>query len=229
MNPVEPRWNELLTLARKHLQEIGVSNSGWVWGGGTVLMLRHEHRLSWDIDLFLNDPQLLSYLSPRLNDSIAEDIDQYSEQGNHLRCFVDDVGEIDYLLVAPVLDMEPELMEIEGHGTLQVMSDREILAQKIYYRGFGFTGRDLFDFATVTTIRPELLEDVELQRIAEIRRNALASRLQSSDLKDGFESVRVHKKATVHLNFDEARHALQVWLGIDPVEPQPETSSGPSI
>lgn len=229
MNPVEPRWNELLTLARKHLQEIGVSNSGWVWGGGTVLMLRHEHRLSWDIDLFLNDPQLLSYLSPRLNDSIAEDIDQYSEQGNHLRCFVDDVGEIDYLLVAPVLDMEPELMEIEGHGTLQVMSDREILAQKIYYRGFGFTGRDLFDFATITTIRPELLDDAELYKTASIRKRVLTARMSSPGLKEEFDNVRLHKNATVQLSFDEARTKLENWLGIDPVEPQPETSSGPSI
>ncbi len=48
-----------------------MSRSDWTWGGGTVLMLRHQHRLSWDVDLFLNDPQLLSYLSPRLNDDIA--------------------------------------------------------------------------------------------------------------------------------------------------------------
>ena len=31
----------------------------WTFGGGTVLMLRHNHRQSKDIDIFIPDPQSL--------------------------------------------------------------------------------------------------------------------------------------------------------------------------
>lgn len=229
MNTAEPRWNELLTLARKHLEGIGLTRKDWTWGGGTVLMLRHEHRLSWDIDLFLGDPQYLTYLSPRLNDSIAADVDHYTEQSNHLRCFVEGVGEIDYLLAAPVVDVQPERMEIAGHGPIQVMSDLEILAQKIYYRGPQFTGRDLFDFATVTALRPELLEDEKLKQVADIRLNALAARMGAEDLRDGFDKVKRHPNAKVQFTFEDARAGLQKWLGVVPDTPQPKPTPGSGL
>ena len=38
----------------------------WVLGGGTALMIHAGHRLSKDIDAFIDDPQYLSFLSPRL-------------------------------------------------------------------------------------------------------------------------------------------------------------------
>jgi hypothetical protein len=227
MSATEPRWNELLTLACKHLVGVGLTRKDWTWGGGTVLMLRHEHRLSWDIDLFLADPQYLTYLSPRLNDAIAADVDHYTEQANHLRCFVEGVGEIDYLMAQPVVDLKPERMEITGHGPIQVMSDREILAQKIYYRGPQFTGRDLFDFATVTALRPELLEDEQLKQVADIRSNALAARMGKEDLRDGWDKVKRHPNATVQITFEEARAGLQKWLGVEPDTPRPKPAPGP--
>jgi hypothetical protein len=38
----------------------------WTLGGGTALMLHTRHRLSKDIDAFIDDPQYLTILSPRL-------------------------------------------------------------------------------------------------------------------------------------------------------------------
>jgi nucleotidyltransferase AbiEii toxin of type IV toxin-antitoxin system len=32
----------------------------WTFGGGTAMMLQIDHRESYDIDIFLSDPQLLS-------------------------------------------------------------------------------------------------------------------------------------------------------------------------
>ena len=228
----DSRWNDLLTLARRHMESVGMSRSDWTWGGGTVLMLRHKHRLSWDVDLFVNDVQLLSYLSPRLNDNVAADVDGYNEQSNHLRCFIDGVGEIDYLTAQPVIDFKPEKMDVPGHGPLQVMSDREILAQKIHYRGHGFTGRDLFDFATITALRPELLEDAALQEIGFGRKAPLDARLSSDILKQDYSTVRLHEASTVSLSFEDAREAMQAWLdGTGPsIQRRPAPpSSGPSM
>ena len=40
----------------------GFAPPAWTLGGGTALMLRHDHRLSRDIDVFLRDPQYLPAL-----------------------------------------------------------------------------------------------------------------------------------------------------------------------
>lgn len=206
------RWQDLLSLAQEHLEGVGLTRSDWTWGGGTVLMLRHQHRLSWDIDLFLGDVQYLTYLSPRLNDAVGETVTRYTEQANHLKCFVAGVGEIDYLTAQPVIEVEPEHMDIEGYGSIQVMSDREILAQKIQYRGARFTGRDLFDFATITALRPELLVDEELRQIGEINKSALQGRLRTLDIRDSFEAVQVHPNAIVKIGFDQAKGIMGRWL-----------------
>jgi hypothetical protein len=52
-------WRELFPhamdlMAHLERQAPGV---GWTFGGGTVLMLRINHRQSKDIDLFVPDPQ----------------------------------------------------------------------------------------------------------------------------------------------------------------------------
>lgn len=66
-------WQELLAQALRltdHLSDV-VRNPSWSFGGGTVLMLRLNHRFSKDIDLFVPDPQYLatsrhaSRMSPR--------------------------------------------------------------------------------------------------------------------------------------------------------------------
>jgi len=36
----------------------------WSFGGGTALMLQISHRESFDIDIFIQDPQVLPYLNP---------------------------------------------------------------------------------------------------------------------------------------------------------------------
>jgi hypothetical protein len=41
--------------------EYGTKHLYWTFGGGTVLMLRHNHRYSKDIDIFVPDPQALGY------------------------------------------------------------------------------------------------------------------------------------------------------------------------
>ena len=45
----------------------GAELNNWTFGGGTVLMRRHRHRFSKDIDIFVPDPQYLGHLTPRLN------------------------------------------------------------------------------------------------------------------------------------------------------------------
>jgi len=74
-------------------QRFGVSVD-FRWGGGTVMRLRHSHRESCDIDLFVEDPQWLGYFSARLNDTVDEMASYVVEQSNFVKIYLAG-GEID--------------------------------------------------------------------------------------------------------------------------------------
>lgn len=84
-------WKTLFLRALDLIDSVGkagVSLEDWSFGGGTVLMLRHGHRFSKDIDIFISDPQFLNYLTPRMN-AVAEGMTgNYVEQGNFLIAIV---------------------------------------------------------------------------------------------------------------------------------------------
>ncbi len=67
-------WRSLFVQALALMREMRLrtrADATWTFGGGTVLMLRHAHRLSKDIDLFVPDPQYLGFVNPRLSDVAA--------------------------------------------------------------------------------------------------------------------------------------------------------------
>ena len=73
-------WQALLPRALTLIDEIrrhgGIADPFWTLGGGTVLMFRHHHRLSKDIDVFVPDPQYLGFVTPRLNDVAEGQLDR---------------------------------------------------------------------------------------------------------------------------------------------------------
>src|SRR5438552_13558 len=72
-------WETLFRRASSLIDSAGQSFERWSFGGGTVLMRRHLHRFSKDIDIFVPDPQYLGYVSPRLNDVAAKMTSDYIE------------------------------------------------------------------------------------------------------------------------------------------------------
>jgi hypothetical protein len=59
-------WHRLLDRTLQGLSEFerkGQPVPEWVLGGGTALMILADHRLSRDIDAFIDDPQYLALLS----------------------------------------------------------------------------------------------------------------------------------------------------------------------
>ena len=66
--PTRDTWRGLLLQALRiidSLQGNGYRTLDFRLGGGTVLMFRFGHRVSKDIDVFIDDAQALAYLSPR--------------------------------------------------------------------------------------------------------------------------------------------------------------------
>ncbi|HYA80151.1 MAG TPA: nucleotidyl transferase AbiEii/AbiGii toxin family protein [Methylocystis sp.] len=200
-----------MTRAIARLESAGVGDAEWMLGGGTLLMLRYRHRLSRDIDIFVNDVQYLSYLSPRLNETAGDPL-SYSEAANVLRLFYPE-GEVDFLAVAPVIpSLKPEPLPIEGFGAraaIPAMPDVEILAQKLFYRAWAFTGRDLYDFATIARCNPGALEDERLRRAVSSRTEMLKASVDAAACAEGYASI---VEARLDFDFDEAKRSLLGWI-----------------
>ncbi len=121
------------------------SSMAWTIGGGTILYDLFAHRHSRDIEIFVSDPQILLFLTPRSNE-VAEQVanaGSYVESSNFIK-FVTQAGEIDFI-VAPRLTSPYAIPRgICGHRAM-VETPVEILATKVLYRAESFTARDISD------------------------------------------------------------------------------------
>jgi hypothetical protein len=154
----------------------------------------------------------VSFLSlPRLNDRQSGDMLGYSEQANHLRLEFPE-GEVDFLAVAPVFpDLKPIHAQVDGvDGAVRLMTDEEIIGQRLFYRAATFTGRDLYDFAAVTSSRPALLKDEALRKVVSARRDALVAALSSPNCERGYKEI---DRPSLSISFVVARDALLDWIG----------------
>ncbi|WP_230946001.1 nucleotidyl transferase AbiEii/AbiGii toxin family protein [Burkholderia territorii] len=102
--PWQDRFRQALTLIDE-IRKYGTSRPFWTFGGGTVLMLRHGHRVSKDIDIFVPDPQYLGYVNPRISDAASEITTEYEEHAGFVKLVLPG-GEIDFVvsrnLMSPV-------------------------------------------------------------------------------------------------------------------------------
>ncbi|MHB1286382.1 MAG: nucleotidyl transferase AbiEii/AbiGii toxin family protein [Leptospirales bacterium] len=128
-----------------HLRE----KEEWVFGGGTALRLYYDHRESNDIDIFIKNPALIPYLSPRVNDRTESMSHSYTEMSNFLKLHFSE-GEIDFIVSPTVTDYPSRKTEIRGNIFL-IESPDEIISKKILYRSDEFKPRDVFD--TVVALR----------------------------------------------------------------------------
>lgn len=131
-------------------------------GGGTRLMLAMEHRISDDIDLFIRDPQWIGFLTPRLNDRFEHLISDYDEGATALKLKMTE-GEIDFIVGMSLLDL-PDEAAPDSLFLLEPVA--EVLAKKLFYRGWALTPRDLFDWWSIETKLPQ--EVVHVPRLADL-------------------------------------------------------------
>jgi nucleotidyltransferase AbiEii toxin of type IV toxin-antitoxin system len=169
--------------------EAGIVLQDWTFGGGTVLMLRHHHRFSKDIDIFVPDPQYLGYLTPRLSTRAETLTGSYIEQAGFLKLYFPE-GEIDFVASAS-LTHEPSVIETLLGRQVNVETSTEIVAKKVWHRGEQFAARDIFDLALVAEKEPEALW--EIQPVLRGRRDTVLNRiaLQETALREAFAALEV--------------------------------------
>ncbi|MDP9912364.1 hypothetical protein J2W27_004490 [Variovorax boronicumulans] len=81
--PWRSLWPKALGLM-SHLEHVTVQPQ-WTFGGGTVLMLRFDHRFSKDIDLFVPDLQYLGHVNPRLGGPAEDLTSEYEENAEFIK------------------------------------------------------------------------------------------------------------------------------------------------
>jgi hypothetical protein len=154
-------WKDLFRLACIFLESADIPSDRWTMGGGTVLMLHYNHRISKDIDIFFSDAQYLTYLTPRLNDVVEKYTKDYDEQSNFIKLKFGN-GEIDFIVAPNLTGRKPIILNVEG---IPVRTDppEEIVIKKIFYRTESLKARDVIDIAVVIkNIKPELLKHIDI-------------------------------------------------------------------
>ncbi len=185
-------WKVLFTRALELIDSVaseGRPLGEWSFGGGTVLMIRHRHRLSKDIDIFVPDGQYLSYLTPRLNPTAELLTADYTEDHGSLKLRFKE-GEIDFVASAPLSEHPYEVSDVLGRP-VRLETSTEIIAKKVWHRGALFTGRDLFDLAMVAEREAAAL--VSIEPVLQSRRDVILERLerQGHALRSAFEVLDV--------------------------------------
>jgi predicted nucleotidyltransferase component of viral defense system len=170
-------------------RSFGLPVDDWTFGGGTVLMRRHHHRFSKDVDIFINDPQFLGYLSPRLSPAAEKLTGDYVEADMYVKLRFPE-GEVDFIASQPLTE-SPADVEVLFERPIRVEKSAEIVAKKIWHRGAEFTARDIFDFAMVAEKEPEALNGIG--QILRDRRAAVLARIETHGeaLRETFEQLRV--------------------------------------
>lgn len=141
--------NDLISECKKLLPNNDLSFIRF--GGGTALAIYHfQHRKSFDIDLFVTDPQILNYLSPKhwLEDSRLFNTAKYIDLANHIRLLTQENIKIDILVSQDfighaVIDNSHTFF----HENIYVESLEDILAKKIFYRKDQNKSRDIIDLS----------------------------------------------------------------------------------
>ena len=159
------------------------------------------------MDIFVNDPQFLGYLSPRLSPTAESLTTDYAEDSNFVKLAFPE-GEIDFV-AAPPLTSVPAKTEILFGRHFLVETSTEIVAKKIWHRGATITARDIFDFAMVSELESDAIH--EILPILRDRRDAVLNRIRRNErwLRESFESLSI---LDYRRSFDECLDILSERL-----------------
>ncbi|WP_130228674.1 MULTISPECIES: hypothetical protein [unclassified Bradyrhizobium] len=120
------------------------------------------HRLSKDIDAFIDDPQYIALMSPRLGGEEVWACEVYDEAAHYLKLIYSE-GEIDFIVAGSVTELPVESKTIEVRPgtshTIKVEHPVEIALKKLNYRGSMLKIRDVLDIVVVDSLFPDLLRD----------------------------------------------------------------------
>lgn len=140
------------------------------FGGGTALAMYYfQHRLSFDIDLFAVDQQVLDFFRPKtwLEESRFFNTEEYTDQNNHVGFLTNNGIKVDILTSSSysngLLDQTKNYFPID----IVVESIEDIIAKKIVFRNMQNKTRDIIDIAIALDHNPALFSGLLLNSYVE--------------------------------------------------------------
>ncbi|EHK64067.1 nucleotidyl transferase AbiEii/AbiGii toxin family protein [Achromobacter arsenitoxydans] len=212
---LEARAQILVNDARRH----GGDSFQPVLGGGTRLMLALEHRISDDIDLFVDSPGWLPYVSPRLNDMFEDELAGYNEDNAHVKLRFAE-GEIDFVVAAPLLPDAPNIWNPPAAETrFPLEPPAEVLAKKLFFRGWALTARDLFDWVVLQTEAPHgAIPEQALASLLKAKLEgldaALTHMVQRPSQRIAWDRIRAHQLPDLDRTAQWAKAKIAEWAKI---------------
>jgi hypothetical protein len=205
----EGAWQSLFDKAMQILDQL--ENQGhvipsWSLGGGTVLMFYYEHRKSKDIDIFIPDPQLISYLRPDRNDFVESLIHQHYDNTDSIKLQLEE-GDIDFVATEALTEHYYTLETIRGKE-VRLETPVEIVAKKMNYRGMTAFARDLFDLALVIEHEEKALKQYSaiFKKHADTFLNQCRTRPALKDQFDGIDKIKFDK------SYEDCLHIVEKFL-----------------
>ncbi len=147
------------------------------FGGGTALAIYYfQHRLSFDIDLFVTDVQVLNYLSPKhwIEETNLFNGEKYIDLSNHIRVLYKKNNiKVDILVSQDasknyLIDASNSIFSVPVY----IESIEDIIAKKIVYRRHDNLTRDIIDIAISIKHADNILKklfDAELITLNDIK------------------------------------------------------------
>ncbi|KQT18695.1 hypothetical protein ASG40_16675 [Methylobacterium sp. Leaf399] len=187
MTAPESRWRFLLGLALPVLDHVfppplaSGERPPWTLGGGTAIAVWIDHRISYDVDLFVPGVPL-KQLTPAHNPFASRIAPHFQWPGHYLK-FERPEGEIDFL--SPALQTEPGFAwkDIDGRP-IAVETPEEVIVKKIRFRSARLTARDVFDLAAVAATHNGLAETLARDVPDALARTRESLELQASRGQD---------------------------------------------
>jgi len=184
------------------------------FGGGTALAIYYfQHRLSFDIDLFVTDVQILNYLSPKhwIDETNKFNTSKYVDLSNHIRVLekknnikvdvlVSQSTSSDYLL-----DNSKDIF----CSDVYVESIEDIIAKKIVYRRNDNLTRDIIDIAIAIKQKDGILHNMlESGLINEQDLSELKNSLEHLDRETFEEEIEIVAPFENYIN--DAKNAPEI-------------------
>jgi hypothetical protein len=149
-------WKGLLRIALTLIDTL-TEEVRWSFGGGTALAVHLDHRMSYDVDIFMSNSDWVSDLAPNANPKTRAVIGdrKYEFPGGYLKLKLD-AGEIDFIVGSKRTGQPTQPWDFEGR-TILIETPWEIAIKKLFYRPSNFKVRDIFDLAAIIEVDGERL------------------------------------------------------------------------
>lgn len=167
------KQEELFGIAKDILEDYNIQE--WSFGGGTALScLHYEHRMSYDIDIFLEDYseiQILINAHSQIAKGLGIDIEHVSMSTTGITFIIDtEEGglKLDFVCSQPLTSKPYTVGEVFCFHNIKVQTPLEIIARKLKFREKA-TIRDFVDYALVEKT-DQLLTKLKSENIVDIDR-----------------------------------------------------------